>query len=218
MSPSPDGIYLTDEELKDTTLNLGSKLLLKVIQREIESSGKAFVVRSNEWLAKLLGVSKRSIPRWLGELERRKHIAVVQSSRRVKKGEKRGQDKIRTARYIYIDRRLAGYRRRMLKRYKRPMEVGYEYWVVGGRMSEEAYVGLMRDEAHKERLAEDEAEDEAEHQRLIGAHNEWLSTMTDEFLAEYEKDMGVASGEYRKIKQDYVEKQREYDEDDLFDD
>jgi len=202
------GIYLTDEELRDKSMPLGPKVLLKLIQREIDASGRHCVVRYNQWFADLLGVDKKTVKRWLQDLEGNGHIAIVQVNRRV------GNDIISNTRYLYTDTQKAGHRRRRITRNKRPMEDAYDILVRGRIITEQTYVKLARDATRKAYKAA-EREDE---ERAIRCYIEWIAELTDKEVEEEEKRNGVEAGTYLKIKKDYKAKMKEYSNDDLFDD
>lgn len=218
MSIPDNGIQLTDDELSNKKLCLGSKILLKIIEREIAASGGSYTIRENKWLLELMAVSRSTIQRYLKELEHKKYIAVVHSKLKVGK-QKNGRGKILSTRYIYTDRRKAGYRKKMLKKHKKPVEFLYQYWVLSGRMSEKQYVGLMRRWAREEQLEKEEEE----HQRLLQEHTEWIASLTDEHIREYEQGLDLEPESLIKLKKEYLAKQRAFDEeypynDDLFDD
>ena len=83
-------------------------------------------------------------------------------------------------------------------------------------MSPEAYVHAMKKYAKEEREMQEAEEDERNEQHFV----EWLADLTDEQVAEYERDMGKKAGTYLRKKQEYLEHQAQIktEKDDLFDD
>jgi len=216
------GIFLADDFLSDDSLTLEAKILFLLVKRELETSGMKFTTKLTDLrLSKMTGMSPKTVQRRLKELHDHGSITILSQNKAVK-GHKQGaqgnskrpqrpqrsQQAIRGIRYIYLDSKLAGIRKRAINKTKRPVEFLYQWFVIEGKMTEQAYVKWRKLECQQEREAEAKEKERA-HQAEF---REWLCSLTDEELRDYEESMGVEPGKYANQREEYLEQDRKLSE------
>jgi hypothetical protein len=200
------GIFLSDDFLVNDELSLEAKIIYLLIKRELETTHKHFTpALTDPRLSKMTGLSKSSVQRKLQELKKKGYIALVSLNRAVARNERGLPSAIKGIRYIYLDRRLAGYRRRAINKKKLPIALSYRLLVLDGYMTPQAYLKMMRRE-HQKLMEDEERREQEQYQEALA---EFHSKLTDDELAKLEKLDNVPPDTYVKQKRDYLESQKE---------
>lgn len=196
------GIFLNDAFLAAADLSLKAKIIFLLIVRYLNAERKHFTSRlTDPRLALMSGFSEKTVWLKIQELEKRHYIGIAN---RVAKG-KTGS--IRAVRDIYLDRRLAGYRRRAINKAKKPMEAAYRYFVLELGMSSAAYVAMVKDKRRSE-WATTQKEKRKWAQKFEEAElAEKLAALSDADVASRELADGVPTGSYAKRKQAHLERE-----------
>ena len=203
------GIFLSDTFLSDESLSPTAKIIFLLVKRDIEKSGKKFTANmTNPRLAQMTGVSQSTVQRTLTALCEHGDITIVSFNKKVKKKSCPNFGAIKGTRFIYLDKKLAGYRQRAINKTKRPMDPFYRYFVLEGRMSKEGYARLCILEQQRER----EAREEEELRDYQEAFRRWIIELDFEEIEAYEKEVKVAPGTYAQQKRDYLEHARQISE------
>jgi len=217
-----DGILISDEflALPKKELSLEAKLIYLIIRRELRSKNQTFTsLLTDKRLAKMLGgITKRTVQNKLTELDEKGYIAIASRNRATERDKKGIPSEIRGIRWIYLDRKLAGYRKRAINnaKSKKPVEFLYSLLVLEKGVPQEVYVRAMKEAAAGRRRRQ---EQEVEH-LYFAAFRESLADMTDEQVAELEKLQEESPGTYLKLKQEYLKAHQplsDTDDDGLFD-
>jgi len=218
------GIFLTDEFLARKDLKLPEKILYLLIKRELETKHRHFTsALTNGRLAAMTRMSETTVKRILRELKKKGFIATVVQNWVVEKDKYDRPKKTRGVRYIYLDKKLAGYRERAInkaRKSKKPVELLYSLFVQEGRMTSKAYSEWKANGRRQER----ETEEQEEKRRYQEEFAESLADLSEEQVAELERECGAKTGTYVKIRREFLKEQKELealigsDDDGLFDD
>lgn len=201
------GILLTDEFLALKDLSLQAKVIYLLIRRDLESTGKHFTSSMTDpRLAKMTCLSAATIQRKLKELDKKGYIALVSLTKIHTRDEGGRATAYRGIRYIYLDKREAGYRRRVINKAKPVLDFMYQLLVLHHGMSPVAYVEWRKGERAKAAKERREEELREEATRLEDAYTEFLAGLTDEEVTELEKLNEVAPGTYVTRKREFLER------------
>ena len=193
------GIFIPNEFLANITLTLEAKIIYLIIKREFDLTNKKFVKNlSNDLLIKNSGLKKRTILRRLNELEDCGLITRININSRTGRDANGMPTRYNGVRYIYLDKRLAGIRKRSINKSKRPVDSLFQLFVIDRKVPLAHYLKWQLAERIKEWEAK-EAEEERQHQEEFRS---WLDSLTDEGIADYENLMGVSPGTYAKLRSD----------------
>ncbi|MCX7008755.1 MAG: hypothetical protein NTY53_16155 [Kiritimatiellaeota bacterium] len=209
------GIFLSDEFLAADDLSLAAKVIYLLIKRDLESTGKYFTASlTDPRLAKMTDLSVATIQRKLKELDKAGYIALVSNSRAVERDARGLPSKIRGIRYIYLDRRKAGYRRRVIKKVKGRWEVEFLYsmMVLEKNMPPAQYVAWRKEEAAKWAEQQEKEEEFLAKVREEVEFTQLLAQTSDEAIANLEQAHEVPPGTYVKQKHDYLERNKAGDD------
>jgi len=191
------GIFIPNEFLADKNLTLEAKIIFLIIKREFDSTNKKFVKNlSNDWLIENTGMERRTIQRRLTELEDCGLITRININRRTGRDANGIPTRHNGVRYIYLDKRLAGIRKRSINKSKRPVDLLFQIFVIDKKVPLARYLAWQQLERKNEREAE-EAEEERQRQAEF---RDWLDSLTDEGIADFENLMGVSPGTYAKLR------------------
>ena len=208
-TPTTDGIFLEDKFLAEDDLSLEAKIIYLLIKRELDKTNKYFTqAMTDPRLSNMTGFSMSTVQRKIHELDKKGYIALVSVNRAVARNKRGLPRAISGIRYIYLDRKLAGYRRRAINKKKRPVEGLYQLLVLEGQMSPQQYVEMMKKE--RQRLHEDEEDRERKQyqETLVEIH----CKLPDDQLAELEKLDDVPPGTYVKQKNAHLERLKDDDD------
>lgn len=203
------GIMLPGDLLADTTLSLEEKVIYCIIKMEI-GAGKNTTITNSE-MAKRTCIGKSTLSRIIKSLEKAGKIAVVWDNTAFlgKHGFNPTPNTPTTRRYIYLRKRLAGYRKgQIAKRHNRLTKLHNK---------------RLRKDLDKSLGTTNESEAEANFDGFHGAlyeesFNQDLARMTDEQIAEIERNHDLAPGTYIERRRKYLkERERRAKTDDLFD-
>jgi len=218
-----DGILIDDAFLASKELSLPAKMIYLIIRRELHRKKQNFTTRlTNKRLAAMVAVSPKTVQRAINEeLAENGHIAVVSVNSVTGRAKKGIPPEIRGTRWIYLDKKLAGYRQRALNKAKKqnPVELLYSLLVLEKGVPEDVYVHTMRRYAAEER----ERLEQEDENRYFAAFKESLADLSDEQVAELEVQAKESPGTYLKLRSEEREKRRAFeamtdDDDGLFDD
>ncbi len=220
------GIYIPLEFLAREDLLPSAKIIYAIIKRELTTKRKTFTTDLTDTkLSKMAGISISTVQRSLSVLDEKKLIGAVSLNRATKRDAQNRPKDFRGIRWIYLDRKLAGYRLRAINQDKKPVEMLYSLFVLEGRASPEAYVKFMRNEAIKSRMEEEQREEAREAAYHLRAFKESLADVSDDLILEMELDEGKTPGTYLAMKTEYLKELAELESkyggdngDDLFDD
>jgi len=107
------GIFLSDDLLTDPTLSLKAKIIYLLVKRDFEKTGKQFTSKlTDPCLALMTGFSESTVQRKLHELDKKGYLSLVTNTRARQRDQHGRATDIRAVRLIYLDRKLAGYRKR----------------------------------------------------------------------------------------------------------
>ena len=204
------GIFIPLEFLKREDLSLSEKVIYAIIKRELTTKRKTFTTTlTDSRLSKMAGISKSTVQRNLSELDEKKLISIVSLNRATKRDAKKRPEQIRGIRWIYLDRKLAGYRLRAINQDKKPVEMLYSLFVLEGWVSPETYVKLKHDWAVTSRKEEEQRTEALESEYLLQAFIESLADIPDDMILEMELDEGKTPGTYLAMKTRYIKEQKE---------
>lgn len=200
------GIFLTDDLLTNPNLTLEAKIIYLFIRRDLETTGKKFTSKmTDSRLIQMTGFSESTVHRRVHELYKKGYISLVTITRARKRNKYGRGINIGSVRYIYLDKKLAGYRKRAINKTIKPVDAFYSFFVSEGKMTEDQYIKWQQLEKQKLRDAEEETELERSHH----AFKERLGTLTDAEVTEYEDNTGVEPGSYAKLRLEQLELNRE---------
>lgn len=184
-------------------LSMESKVIYLLIKRELESTGKDFTASmTDNRLAKMTCVSPATVQRILKKLVAAGLIAVISQTKVEKKDSGGNALGYRGIRYIYLDKKKAGYRLRAISKAKVPMEFWFRFHVVQGMMSPEAYLAWRKEM----RIADEERKERERAHEWRLELEELLGDASDEGVAGLELADKVPPGTYFELREKCVER------------